>query len=168
MGAGPRLVQCSPPSWPSRGQECSVGCFCRILASSLAPEAPGPHYSAFNSSKGAESALECKLPLPLQWTAKGPGSPQSTDRVQLEGQGQELPHPHTHTPTPRQPSRPRSTTALPPREPASHTTPSSCCAHRLAHSHLPGDLLGLRECSGLGPWDNTHQKAMAAFMAIYQ
>lgn len=38
-----------------------LGCFCRRLASSLVLEAPGPHYSAFNSSKGAEWALKCKL-----------------------------------------------------------------------------------------------------------
>lgn len=58
------MVQCPPLSRPRGGQDCSVGCFCGSLARSLAPEAPGPHYSAFNSSKGAELALECKLPLP--------------------------------------------------------------------------------------------------------
>lgn len=51
VGAGWRLAQGSPPPQPSRGQDCSVGCFCRSLASRLAPEAPGPRYSAYNSRR---------------------------------------------------------------------------------------------------------------------
>lgn len=65
------------PGWGGKGggggRTTPVGCFCGSLASSLALEAPGPYYSAFTSSKGAELALECKRPL-LQHQADSRGA----------------------------------------------------------------------------------------------
>lgn len=77
----------------SQGQDCSAGGFCRSLASSPAPEAPEPHYSAFNSSKGADLTLEPKLPLPWHPVAKkGTLGPSGLQTRRVEPQGQRWEH----------------------------------------------------------------------------